>query len=181
MRLRAWKPSASTATVALPLVPYVPEPFGLGVPDALPNTITVSLRLRPEPAIVTCGLFAGTRTLSRYVPGATEMTTREGLFAGTASTAFCTLVNCAPPPLATVSVRAPATGAAPPDDAPAAAVPMVLLGPAPVLSSAGTASARSSVHAYDALGSNAGPPPLSLRPLVPGDVRLHGEVVMYLP
>ncbi|MDQ0831864.1 hypothetical protein QF032_003708 [Streptomyces achromogenes] len=34
VRLRAWKSSASTATVALPPVPYVPPP-GLGVPDAL--------------------------------------------------------------------------------------------------------------------------------------------------
>ncbi len=34
VRFRAWKSSASTATVALPPVPYVPPP-GFGVPDAL--------------------------------------------------------------------------------------------------------------------------------------------------
>ncbi|CAM5730560.1 hypothetical protein SHIRM173S_10909 [Streptomyces hirsutus] len=62
------------------------------MPAALLKTITVSLRLPPVPCTVMCGLFDGTWTVSRYVPGLTEINTRDGLFAGTAFTAAWTVV-----------------------------------------------------------------------------------------
>ncbi|CAM5725946.1 hypothetical protein SVIOM74S_02273 [Streptomyces violarus] len=68
----------------------------------------MSLRLPPVPWMVTCGLLDGTLTSSRYVPGLTAITTRDGLLAGTAFTAACTVVYCPLPSLATVRVVAAA-------------------------------------------------------------------------
>ncbi|MDQ0831863.1 hypothetical protein QF032_003707 [Streptomyces achromogenes] len=114
----------------------------------------VSLRLPPVPWMVTCGLLLGTFTSSRYVPGLTAITTREGLLAGTAFTAACTVVYCPLPSLATVSVVAAAAAFVvepvepfePFAEAVDATVPMEPRGPVPDLRSAGTSAVLSSVY-----------------------------------
>ncbi len=90
--------------------------------------------------MVTCGLLEGTFTSSRYVPGFTAMTTREGLLAGTAFTAAWTLVYCPLPSLATVRVVAAAALGE------AAVVPREARGPAPDLRIDGRSAALSRVY-----------------------------------
>lgn len=116
------------------------DPSGFWVPAELPYTMTVSLRLPPVPWMVTCGLFDGTFTTSRYVPGLTEITTREALLAGTAFTAACTVLYWPEPSAATVSVVAAAAVVVA-----AVALATELRGPTPDLRSAGTSAALSRV------------------------------------
>src|SRR5690349_8752503 len=96
VRLLAAKSAPLTKTVALPEVPYPPAELWL-------LTITVWLAEAPRPFRVMYGLFAGIVTISRYVPGAMVMVRRLVLFAGTASTAACTVVYWPLPSAATVA------------------------------------------------------------------------------
>ncbi len=83
VRLRAVTSFAAMRTVALPVEP----PYSAGVS----KTTTVSERSRPVPRSRMPGLPAGMYTFSRYVPGATAISTVPSLPSGTASTADCTV------------------------------------------------------------------------------------------